>query len=192
MWDSHSVNQLELALSPHEERVGREPERGAARGSNRVFCDAPPLPLRAVVAEPEAGPLLRFAEERECGAASSTDHHRRLVSAPFPFMPVDQNQLSPQNPLVNNRMYIVTLAALFSYPGRSLQPVCFRSFAVRPGEQETWGARCFPIHPTADGATQGRPAADAQRDRGESRGSSRKSPAGLITRPSRRRPMSFH
>jgi hypothetical protein len=37
-----------FSLSPHEERVGRESERGV---SNK----APPLP----------GPLLRFAEERE-------------------------------------------------------------------------------------------------------------------------------
>ena len=39
-----------LSLSPREERVGREPERGV-RWQNY----APPLP----------GPLLRFAEERE-------------------------------------------------------------------------------------------------------------------------------
>ena len=55
------MKRLDLTLSPHEERVGREPERGAARGSIAVFFDAPPLP----------GPLLRFAEERESGASSS-------------------------------------------------------------------------------------------------------------------------
>jgi hypothetical protein len=67
---SQPVNRLDLTLSPHEERAGRELERGAARGSIAAFCDAPPLP----------GPLLRCAEERESGASSSTDHHRRLVS----------------------------------------------------------------------------------------------------------------
>jgi hypothetical protein len=67
---SQPVNRLDLTLSPREERVGREPERGAARGSIAVFCDAPPLP----------NPLLRCVEERESGTSSPTGYHRRLVS----------------------------------------------------------------------------------------------------------------
>src|ERR1019366_3975157 len=59
---SQPVNRLDRTLSPHEERAGRELERGATRGSIAVFCDAPPLP----------NPLLRCAEEREAGASSST------------------------------------------------------------------------------------------------------------------------